>query len=60
MSVQCPAVKGIETLPNTGPGTSLIGGMGITLVVGYFFARSRLLAKEVNIIRTDFAMTGGA
>jgi hypothetical protein len=59
MTVQCPAVKGIETLPNTGPGTSLIAISGITIVVGYFFARSRLLAKEINIIRTDYAMSGG-
>jgi uncharacterized repeat protein (TIGR01451 family) len=60
MSVQCPVVKGIETLPNTGPGTSLIAGTSVAAVVGYFFARSRLLAKEINIIRTDYAMSGGA
>jgi uncharacterized repeat protein (TIGR01451 family) len=59
MSVQCPVVKGVETLPNTGPGTSLIAGTTITAFVGYFFARSRLLAKEINIIRTDYAMSGG-
>lgn len=59
MSVQCPVVKGIETIPNTGPGTSMIAMTGITVTVGYFFARSRLLSKELNIIRTDFATTGG-
>jgi hypothetical protein len=59
MSVQCPAVKGLETLPNTGPGTSLIAIMGITLTAGYFFARSRLMSKELQIIRTDYAATGG-
>ncbi len=59
LGVQCPAVKGIETLPNTGPGTSLLIGTGITFVVGYFFARSRLLSKELDIIRTDYATTGG-
>jgi hypothetical protein len=59
MSVQCPVVKGIETIPNTGPGTSMIAMTGLTTVVGYFFARSRLLSKEVNIIRTDFATSGG-
>ncbi len=59
MSVQCPVVKGLETIPNTGPGTSLFAGVGITAVVGYFFARSRLLSKEIQIIRTDYAATGG-
>ena len=60
LDVSCPAVKGIETLPNTGPGTSLLLTTGITSVVGYFFARSRLLSKELNIIRDDYAATGGA
>lgn len=59
MSVQCPAVKGLETLPNTGPGTSLVAVMGITLGIGYFFARARLMSKEIQIIRTDYAATGG-
>jgi uncharacterized repeat protein (TIGR01451 family) len=59
MSVQCPVVKGLETLPNTGPGTSLIAVMGITLTTGYFFARSRLMSKEIQIIRTDYVATGG-
>lgn len=59
LSVQCPVVKGIETLPNTGPGTSLFGVIGITSVGGYFFARSRLLGKELQIIRSDYAVTGG-
>jgi hypothetical protein len=59
LSVQCPVVKGIETLPNTGPGTSLFAGTALTAVVGYFFARSRLLSKEINIIRTDYAVSGG-
>jgi hypothetical protein len=59
LQVQCPVVKGIETIPNTGPGTSIIGGMSITLIVGYFFARARLLSKELDIIRTDYVATGG-
>jgi hypothetical protein len=59
MSVQCPVIKGIETIPNTGPGTSLLAGTVITAIVGYFFARSRLLSKEINIIRTDYATSGG-
>ena len=59
LDVNCPAVKGSETSPNTGPGTSLIATTGITAGIGYFFARSRLLSKEIDIIRTDYATTGG-
>jgi uncharacterized repeat protein (TIGR01451 family) len=46
-------------LPNTGPGTSLIIAFTITMIVGYLFARSRLLAKELDIVRTDFSSSGG-
>ena len=59
LDVDCPAVKGIETIPNTGPGESLAMITGITVVVGYFFARSRQLSKEIDIVRTDYAVTGG-
>jgi hypothetical protein len=59
LDVQCPAVKGLETIPNTGPGTSLFMGMLVTGFVGYFFARTRLLHKELNLIRTDYANSGG-
>jgi len=34
------------TLVNTGPGTSLFIAGGIMVLAGYFYARSRLLAKE--------------
>jgi uncharacterized repeat protein (TIGR01451 family) len=37
------------TLPNTGPGASLFISFIAVLVAGYFFARSRLLAKEAVI-----------
>lgn len=47
------------TLPNTGPGTSLAIGFTLTMIVAYFFFRSRLLAKELDIVRTDFANAGG-
>ncbi len=46
-------------LVNTGPGTSLLAVFGLTMVVGYFFARSRLLSEEVAIVRNDYAATGG-
>lgn len=48
-----------QTLPSTGPGTTIVIGFALTAVVGYFFMRSRLMAKELDIIRTDFAATGG-
>lgn len=49
----------VQQLPNTGPGTSLTVAVGFTVFVGYFFARSRLYAKELDIVRTDYATTGG-
>ena len=63
IGVDCPVPKSAEyiskSLPNTGPGTSLLIGFAAMAVIGYFFARSRLLAEELEIIRTDFAQTGG-
>lgn len=56
-------VKNIEiattTLPNTGPGTSLIIGFSLTTFIAYFFARSRLLANELDVVRADFGSAGG-
>lgn len=49
-----------KTLPNTGPGASLIIGFSLMSIVGYFFARSRLMAKEIDIVRTDFSTSGGS
>lgn len=49
----------VTTLPNTGPGTSLVIGFVATTVIAYFFARSKILSDELEIIRTDFAQTGG-
>jgi uncharacterized repeat protein (TIGR01451 family) len=46
-------------LVNTGPGTSLIAIVSLTVVVGYFFARSRLISEEVDLVRSDYASTGG-
>jgi uncharacterized repeat protein (TIGR01451 family) len=40
----------VQALPNTGPGTGLFISFAVTLVAGYFFARSRLLSKETRII----------
>ncbi|HVC36177.1 MAG TPA: hypothetical protein VNE40_01885 [Candidatus Dormibacteraeota bacterium] len=50
----------IAALPNTGPGSSLmIAGM-VTVLVGYFFARSRLLAREGSIVMHETNNSGGA
>ncbi len=42
-------------LPNTGPGTNMLIAFALTAVVGYFFARSRLMAKELEIVKADYA-----
>jgi uncharacterized repeat protein (TIGR01451 family) len=47
-------------LPSTGPGTSLAIAFTVTAFAGYLFARTRLMNKELDIVRTDFASTGGA
>lgn len=47
------------TLPNTGPGESLAAGFVLTLIVGYFFARSRLLNQELEIVKAEYATSGG-
>lgn len=47
-----------KTLPNTGPGTAVVISFLMASIVGYFFARSRLLAKEVDLIRQDY-ISGG-
>lgn len=63
MTVGCPLIKNIDQvstkLPNTGPGANLVAGFGITVIAGYFFSRSRLLAKELDIIKADYAGAGG-
>jgi uncharacterized repeat protein (TIGR01451 family) len=48
-----------QSLPNTGPGESLTVAVLFTVFVSYFFARSRLFAKELDIVRTDYTTNGG-
>lgn len=61
--INCPLVKSAEylttTLPNTGPGTSVAIGVTFTVFIGYFFARSRLLGKELELIRIEYLRGGG-
>ncbi len=63
IKLPCVGAKCVEvtttTLPNTGPGTSLAIGFAVTALAGYFFARSRLFATELDIVREDFANSGG-
>lgn len=47
------------TLPKTGPGTSTAVAVALTVIVGYFFARSRLMAKELDMVREEYATAGG-
>ena len=62
--VKPPVNKQIETvataLPNTGPGTSLLISVGIVCLVGYFFARNRLMVDELTIVRDEFTAGGAA
>lgn len=51
-------VATVTTLPNTGPGASVAVAFLITVFGGYFFARSRLIAKELDIVRADFGGAG--
>ncbi|GAC1387713.1 MAG: hypothetical protein NVS1B7_2950 [Candidatus Saccharimonadales bacterium] len=54
------AAVAATVLPNTGPGTSIIMAAGLTMVVAYFFARTRLVAKELEIVRSEHTSTVGA
>lgn len=58
MDVQCPLVKSVETLPNTGPGTAIGIAFAGTTLSSYFFFRSRLLAKEMIIARKNYLISG--
>jgi uncharacterized repeat protein (TIGR01451 family) len=50
INVPAPAAQSIVTasaaLPNTGPGSSLFVIGAVVMITGYFYGRSRLLAKE--------------
>jgi hypothetical protein len=52
--VECPVLKQVDSLPNTGPGTTIAFAFAFTTISGYFFARARLLAKEIGIIKRGF------
>jgi uncharacterized repeat protein (TIGR01451 family) len=51
-------IKTTETvttaLPNTGPGENIAVGFIVFAFVGYFFARSRLMTKELDLVRQEY------
>lgn len=49
----------VQELPNTGPGISLVLGFIITSMMGYFFARSKLMAKEMDYVKQDALIGDG-
>jgi hypothetical protein len=51
VNVDCPTIKNIEELPNTGPGTTVVAAFSLSTISGYFVARARLLSKELSIIK---------
>ena len=57
-----PASKVVEqtatSLPNTGPGTAMFVSAILVTIIGYFLYRTRLLAKELDIVKNDYS-TGG-
>lgn len=63
VNVPCSAVKNVEqtttALPNTGPGETIAVAFVVATVAGYFLARARLMKKELDIVRTDYANSGG-
>jgi len=62
LNVDCPIVKTIAetatTLPKTGPGASMIIGTAVAVLAGYLYARSRIMAKELAIVRRDYISSG--
>jgi fimbrial isopeptide formation D2 family protein len=63
MNINCPVVKKLDAaatqLPNTGPGTSIILGSFAVIFAGYFFSRSRIMAKELAAVRKEYISSGG-
>jgi len=57
-----PASKDVEiaatSLPNTGPGETMLVSAVFVAIVAFFYYRSRLLEKEIEIVRYEYS-TGG-
>lgn len=50
--------KTTTSLPNTGPGETMAIAFIVTVGAGYFFARTRLMTKELDVVRSDYAAGG--
>src|SRR5690606_1619441 len=63
IALPCAPERQIERvsgwLPNTGPRETLAVAFVVGTIAGYFLARSRLMAKELDIVRSDYAAHGG-
>jgi hypothetical protein len=63
INVNCPAAKSVEqaatALPNTGPGTTVAIGAVVATIAGYLFSRSRIMARELLIVRDEYLSSGG-
>jgi uncharacterized repeat protein (TIGR01451 family) len=57
-----PASKNVEiattTLPNTGPGETMLISVIFVTVIAFFYYRSRLIGQEIEIVRYEYS-TGG-
>ena len=56
--VECPVTKQVveqtvQQLPHTGPTENMIFAGLLLAVASYFYARTRLMRKEVRLIRRD-------
>ena len=45
----------VKDLPNTGPGESIAVGILVVAIISYFYMRNRLIIKELDLIRREFA-----
>ena len=45
-------------LPNTGPGSTIAVSVSLAVIVSYFFARNRLIVKEIDLVRSEYASNG--
>lgn len=47
------------SLPNTGPGTTVVIAFVVATVAGYLYSRSRLMAEELQIVAVENTLAGG-
>jgi len=60
VKVDCPVAKSVieqtisRNFPTVGVGTNLFSAVAILVVVGFFYARSRQLGREVRMVKNEF------